>query len=1801
LVQRAEAGEVLRVIVQAGDTDAALTLSAQASEHGATIVHQFDRFPLIVMEVNTSALQGLLASPLVVSLGEDGLLAPTLDNSLPVINAPEVHSLGGDGTGVAVAILDTGIDRNHPFFGDRVVEEACYSNSAGSDGGVSLCPNGETSQTGVGAASSNSSGCLNGTSNICIHGPHVAGIAAGDGAGVSGAPAAGVAPGADIIAIQVFTRYNTSERCNPSSAPCLRAWFSDLIRGMERVLELSETRTVAAVNMSLGGNFYTSACDAEYPSATTAINSLRAANIATIVASGNSKKADAISIPACISSAISVGSTNNSDSISSFSNRGPLLDLFAPGYGIRSAAANNGYGYKTGTSMAAPHVAGAWAVLRQMNPDLSVAGALTLLQETGKPITYSSGGTNITTPRIDLLAAVETAADYGEIRGFKWHDINGNGAWDAGEPPLADWEIYLDLNDNGQHDPDEPVAVTGADGAYAFLNVPPGEYVVREVEQLGYEQTFPGLNTGTFWASAYGANTDGKTQLAWIDADTGQVSRAAELMAQQMHGMVLTNDGHLFGIHGPDDSLYEIDPITGAVSLVGSSGWVLHWGLAYDPETDTIYGSGRTSSTDTVSHLLVFDRTDGSVTAVGPGMTGLGTVGGLTFDQANQRILLFSNDTNRFHAFDIQGNGTEVSVLSSGVNTWSLASYGDGVAMGLTGARNNEILFVNPDTGEHTGSLLLSEAAAAEALEFIPGDSYGHRIVVGSGAVVSDQNFGNWDSNEIMVTTFDDIIDPNDGLISLREAIRLANQSEQDLTIVLPAGTYPLSIPGIGEDTSLTGDLDILPGGSVTILGAGTGQTIIDASALNDRGFQVLSGGDLRIEGMSITGGATSGYGGAILNAGTLTLTHSVLSDASALNGGGLANEGGTATVISSTISGNATLGLRAAGGGIHNSGAAGTITVINSTISGNVATGNGGGIQNTGGATLTIDNSTVVNNRANTDGSDGFAGGGLHVFSGTATLRNTIVAGNRQGAGANDQPSDVVRRSEAGFSGTFSLIGDAESSGELVHGVDGNIVGVDWLGALDPHLQDNGGPTRTHAVLPGSPAIDAGDPTFDPDAFDLPLLYDQRGTGFPRVLGSRIDIGAVEYLPPPVEATRIDMTIVAQPSATGDNGEVISLPNSLDWVHEWQSFWVEIWLSTPDATMLGVVQATVDLQYAANYLTAQQIEYGPAFTQDQTGEILDASGRVSNLGARTDRTDVGDDGYVLLARVQFASTDGDDVPVDQAGWNIGPYNMDFVLANGQTQLVGDVTGAPELGSMPGTELWAVAYDMEDNHEIDFGDFSFFAPAFGRLVNQSNPEQPYTWWADFDKSGRVDFGDLAFFAPNFGKSREQVQAGTQVLSFPASFPAAWRGPAGPGDGGEAEGSNILAGSGFTPGEQDTPMNEAGAVDDWRGLADGEAAGPTGAGTSSVGVQAVAVQTPSPKNSKELPSGLESVARGSTYFVELWVQDRVEPGVGISGGTLDVNYATSLVQAEGLVNADFSLFSSGTIDAADGVVRNLGGGLLRSGLGVAPQWARLAYIEILAGSSGEASFQVSPGAGQFSRYGQGNVAWDLVDLGSPIVVQQIGGHWRNPSDPYDVNDDGLITPLDALVTINEINRNEIRELPVPDPTSQQPPPYFDVSGDDWLTAHDVLLVINYLNRHGSGPIPAGSGAAALAATAGTLDSGPAEGESPPALAIFDRISDFWFFADPQPTEHRYVQETDSVREAVGSDDFHFQGDFHEHRLPEVSPTATAQRTYAPSSDPQSLEDLLELLADRSMDGVLDNTLAVHDALFTQFGR
>jgi len=327
----------------------------------ARVVGRFKNQPHMAIEVDDVALAKLRASGRVLAVEEDVVVKPSLDGSVRAVTAPQAWSAGFTGKGQVVAVLDTGVDRNHPFLMGRVVSEACYSSNY--TGYTSLCPGGVTQSTALNSAAA----CTDHSG--CAHGTHVAGIAAGS-RGPNGMR--GVAPAARIIAVQVFSKESETGE--------IVSFSSDLIRALERVHDLRTTYRIAAVNMSLAGGTYGSYCDSEFTAVKEAIDSLRAVGIATVVAAGNDAERSKIGFPACISSAISVGATDNARGVIESSNVASFLTLTAPGHMILSSIPGGSYIYYTGTSMAAPHVAGAIALVRQARPAISVTNATSLLR-----------------------------------------------------------------------------------------------------------------------------------------------------------------------------------------------------------------------------------------------------------------------------------------------------------------------------------------------------------------------------------------------------------------------------------------------------------------------------------------------------------------------------------------------------------------------------------------------------------------------------------------------------------------------------------------------------------------------------------------------------------------------------------------------------------------------------------------------------------------------------------------------------------------------------------------------------------------------------------------------------------------------------------------------------------------------------------------------------------------------------------------------------------------------------------------------------------------------------------------------------------------------------------------------------------------------------------------------------------------------------------------------------------------------------------------------------------------------------
>jgi CSLREA domain-containing protein len=373
----------------------------------------------------------------------------------------------------------------------------------------------------------------------------------------------------------------------------------------------------------------------------------------------------------------------------------------------------------------------------------------------------------------------------------------------------------------------------------------------------------------------------------------------------------------------------------------------------------------------------------------------------------------------------------------------------------------------------------------------------------------------------------DTTMDPTN--LTLRDAIAVANNNPGPDTI-----TFAPALSGVPIQLSL-GQLEITD--SVTIQGLGAPRTVIDAQQRSRIFYITATDGRVILDGMTLTGGRTTaggrqhlepplrdiyGDGGAIRvspgSAATLTITNSTLSGSSTRGtqaGGGAVYSSGALAVINSTFSGNATYGDQAGGGAI--SSFFGSITLTNSTVSGNSTRGDqsdGGGIFTALGR-VTLFNSTVSNNKSEKDG------GGIFDDNGTVTLTSSIVADN--GTGVEGSLPDI---SAFNVVASHSLVGYNKGTPLVATGptpdpITGNLIGE--AGAhIDPMLgmlQDNGGPTQTMALLPGSPAIDRG-------SNPLHLTLDQRG--LPRVFDAVADMGAFELQPMHLHVRRLKDTLAA-------------------------------------------------------------------------------------------------------------------------------------------------------------------------------------------------------------------------------------------------------------------------------------------------------------------------------------------------------------------------------------------------------------------------------------------------------------------------------------------------------------------------------------------------------------------------------------------------------------------------------------------------------------------------------------------------
>lgn len=379
----------------------------------SNVTVRYRSIPVVGATIDAAGLDALADDPAVKAIYADEALGAA-DIAAPMAAAVDGgygrEAAGGAnapatarGDGWWVAVVDSGVDLTHPYLagkggtghdglGDAA---ACFSSGPVSGDGQGGCPGGGEIATGAGAAVP-----CTWRANKCGHGTHVAGIAAGSSAVASGyIPRDGAAPGAGIYPVQVFSGTPDNDAV---------VWTADLIGALEHIDAQRAHYRFAAVNISIVDfNPRAGYCDTAHP-LRQLIARLAAAGVPVVAAAGNEGESGGVDSPACFPESVTASAadmTTSSTVVASFSNAHPeVTDLVAGGTMVVSSEPGGGYAYRSGTSMAAPAVAGAIAAARQLAPALDSAGIVELLTTSAQPVIDTRSGA--TYDRVDLGAAI---------------------------------------------------------------------------------------------------------------------------------------------------------------------------------------------------------------------------------------------------------------------------------------------------------------------------------------------------------------------------------------------------------------------------------------------------------------------------------------------------------------------------------------------------------------------------------------------------------------------------------------------------------------------------------------------------------------------------------------------------------------------------------------------------------------------------------------------------------------------------------------------------------------------------------------------------------------------------------------------------------------------------------------------------------------------------------------------------------------------------------------------------------------------------------------------------------------------------------------------------------------------------------------------------------------------------------------------------------------------------------------------------------------------------------------------------
>jgi len=347
---------------------------SELGEKGYSLRYRFRYSPVLALELEDEALLDQLSRmESIRNLRVDQQGGAALIESRRMVRANEAQDLGISGIGRTVAVLDSGVDNDHPDLIEGLLAE---------HGKRFLSQGGDVSED---------------FDDDNGHGTHVSGILASRGHVTT----AGIAPEASIIPVKVLDSRNVG-------------WFTDWAAGIEHAVSLHQQDngiSIDVINMSLASHsLYTESCEDANEAIAGAVAAARELGVLVLAASGNNGSLNSLALPSCMQNVVSVGSIHdtNPGGISDFTNRSALLELLAPGEIIISAGAGGGNESISGTSQAAPHIAGAVCLMLEANPGLSPEQLVGALKSTGISVTDDNSG--ITTPRLDCLAAVELVA-----------------------------------------------------------------------------------------------------------------------------------------------------------------------------------------------------------------------------------------------------------------------------------------------------------------------------------------------------------------------------------------------------------------------------------------------------------------------------------------------------------------------------------------------------------------------------------------------------------------------------------------------------------------------------------------------------------------------------------------------------------------------------------------------------------------------------------------------------------------------------------------------------------------------------------------------------------------------------------------------------------------------------------------------------------------------------------------------------------------------------------------------------------------------------------------------------------------------------------------------------------------------------------------------------------------------------------------------------------------------------------------------------------------------------------------------